>query len=78
MQELVEGGKISVHYVKSEDQLTDLGTKHLSKHRHRNVIRLINEFKAQNPNTLIVFQGDAIIFLREEYLRMAQNFQRTS
>ena len=46
VQELVEG-KISIHYiVKSKDQLADLGTKHLSKHRQRNVIKLINEFKA--------------------------------
>ena len=46
VQELVEG-KISIHYVvKSEDQLADLGTKHHSKHRHRDPIRLINEFKA--------------------------------
>ena len=45
-QELVEKGKISIHYVKSENPLTDLGTKNLSMHRHRNVIKLINEFKA--------------------------------
>ena len=45
VQELVEG-MISTHYVvKSEDQLADLGTKHLSRHRHRNVVKLINEFK---------------------------------
>ena len=38
VQELVEG-KISIHYVaKSESQLVDLGTKYLSKHRHRNVV----------------------------------------
>ena len=44
-QELVEG-KISIIYiVTSMGQLADLGTKHLSKHRHRNVIKLINEFK---------------------------------
>ena len=46
VQELVEEGKVSIHYVKSEDQLADMGTKHLSKHCHRNVIKLINEFKA--------------------------------
>ena len=46
VQELMEG-KISIHcVVKNEGQLADLGTKHLSKHRHRNVIKLINEFKA--------------------------------
>ena len=45
-QELVEEGKPSIRYVKSEGQLADLGTKHHSKHRHRNLIKLINEFKA--------------------------------
>ena len=45
VQELVEG-KVSIHYVKSEDQLADLGTKHHSKHRHRDLIKLIGEFKA--------------------------------
>ena len=44
-QELVEG-KISFHYVvKSEDQLADLGTKHLNNHCHRNAIKPINELK---------------------------------
>ena len=46
VQELVEEDKIGIHYVKTEDQLADMGTKHLSKHRHRNLIKLINEFKA--------------------------------
>ena len=42
---LVEGGKVSIRHVKSKGHLVDLGTKHLSKHRHRNVIRFINEVK---------------------------------
>ena len=46
VQELVEEGKVSIHYVKSKDQLEDLGTKHHSKHRQRDLIKLINEFKA--------------------------------
>ena len=46
VQELVEEGKVSIHYVKSENQLADLGTKHHSKHRHRDLIKFINEFKA--------------------------------
>ena len=37
VQELVEG-KVSIHYVKSESQLADLGTKHRSKHRPRDLI----------------------------------------
>ena len=46
VQELVEEGKVSIHYVKSKDQLADLDTKHHSKHRHRDLIKFINEFKA--------------------------------
>ena len=43
VQELVEG-KVNIHYVKSEDQLADLGTKHQNKHRHRDLIKLISVF----------------------------------
>ena len=46
VQELVEG-KVGIHYVKSEGQLADfLGTKHHRKHRHRDLIEFINDFKA--------------------------------
>ena len=46
VQEPVEG-KVSIHYVKSEAQLVDfLGTKHHHKHRHRDLIEFINDFKA--------------------------------
>ena len=45
VQELAEGN-LSIHCVKSEDQLPDLGTKHLSKHHHRDLIKLISEFEA--------------------------------
>ena len=51
VQELVEG-KDSIHYVKSEDQLADLDTKHHSKHRYCDPIKLIN------------YQGKVIISLR--------------
>ena len=43
VQELVEG-KVSIHYVKSENQLADLCTKHHSKHRHRDLIKFVNDF----------------------------------
>ena len=45
VQELVEG-KVSIYYVKSEGQLADLGTKHHSKHRPRDLIKFTNDFKA--------------------------------
>ena len=46
VQELVEG-KVTIHYVNSKGQLEDfLGTKHHRKHRHRDLIEFINDFKA--------------------------------
>ena len=45
VQELVEG-KVSIHCVKSEGQLADLDTEHHRKHRHRDLIESINDFKA--------------------------------
>ena len=44
VQKLVES-KVSIHYVKSEGWLADLGTKHHRKHRHRDIIEFINDFK---------------------------------
>ena len=41
-----EGRKGHIHFVKTEQQLADLGTKHLNKHCHRFLIKLINEFRA--------------------------------
>ena len=46
VQELEKKGKVTIHFVKTEQQLTDLGTKHLKKHRHHFLIKLINEFRA--------------------------------
>ena len=42
VQELVEG-KFGIHYVKSEGQLADLGAKRHSKHRHRDLIKFIDD-----------------------------------
>ena len=46
VQELVEEGKITIHFVKPQNQITDLGTKHANKHRHRALIKLMREFEA--------------------------------
>ena len=45
VQELVEEDKVKIHYVKSEDQLAELGIKLLSKRRHRDLIKIIKDFK---------------------------------
>ena len=47
VQDLVKEEKVTIHFVKTEQQLADLGTKHLKKHRLRFlIITLINEFRA--------------------------------
>ena len=42
IQELVKEGRIIIHYVKTEDQLADLDTKHVSKQRQRYLLKLIS------------------------------------
>ena len=42
----MEESKITIHYMNTQYQLADLGTKHLDKHRHRALIKLINDFEA--------------------------------
>ena len=43
---LVKEGIMSIKYVKTEDQLADIGTTHLGKNRHRYLLKLISEFTA--------------------------------
>ena len=45
VQELVEEGKTTIHYVNTQDQLADLGPKHLGRHCHRSLTKLINDFE---------------------------------
>ena len=35
VQELVEEGTTTIHFAKMQDQLADIGTKHLNKQSHR-------------------------------------------
>ena len=46
VQELMKEGKVPIHFVKTEQELADLGMKQLKRHRHRFLIKLINEFRA--------------------------------
>ena len=46
IQELVKEGRITVKYVKTEDQLANNGTKHLSKQRQSYLLKLTSEFRA--------------------------------
>ena len=56
VQEQVEG-KISIHYVvKSKRQLADLGTKHHSKHRHRDLIKFAS-LRFETPTSSSTTKG---------------------
>ena len=46
VQKLVAEGKVTTHFVKTQDQIADLGTKHDNKHHHRALIKVIREFEA--------------------------------
>lgn len=45
IQELVREGRISIHDGNIEDQIVDIGTKHLSKHGPRYPIKVVSEFQ---------------------------------
>ena len=45
-REIMQERKVSIYYVPTEHNISDLGTKFLNKHRHRYLIRLIKEFRA--------------------------------
>ena len=50
IRELVSEGRISIHYIPTDINPTDIGTKHLNKHRFRNLLDIISNF---NVNGLI-------------------------
>ena len=45
VREIVEEGKISIRHIPTEFNTADIGTTLLSKHRHRYLIGVINNFK---------------------------------
>ena len=46
VQEIVEEGNITIHFVKTQNQIADLGTKHTNKDRHSALIKLMRELEA--------------------------------
>ena len=44
IRELVKESKITPHYISTERQLDDIGTKHLNKHRLQQLLRMIESF----------------------------------
>ena len=41
VRELVSEGKITIHYISTEDQLVDIGTRHLNKHRLHQLFHIL-------------------------------------
>ena len=44
IRELVKENKITTHYISTERQLADIGTKHLNKHRLQQLLQMIKSF----------------------------------
>ena len=44
VRELVSEGRISIHYIPTDINPADIGTKHLNKHRFRNLLDIISNF----------------------------------
>ena len=52
IRELVTEGRTSIHYVPTEDNLVDDGTKHFNKHRFKHRMNLINRVDVNNFTTV--------------------------
>jgi len=44
IRELVTEGKISTHYIPTNDNPADIGTKHFNKHRFQQLLDIISNF----------------------------------
>ena len=44
IRELVTEGKISIHYIPTDDNPAGIGTKHLNKHRFKHLMDVISNF----------------------------------
>ena len=53
VQELVEEGKTTIHFWKTQDHIVDLGTKHANKHRLRALSKLVTNPRRKR-------QGDSV------------------
>ena len=56
IRELVTEERIFIHYVPTEDNLADIGTKHFNKHRFKRLMDLINKLDV-NKFTTVDFKG---------------------
>eukprot|EP00904_Undaria_pinnatifida_P005974 jgi/Undpi1/2506/HiC_scaffold_13.g05885.m1 len=52
IRELVSEGRISIHYIPTDINPADIGTKHVNKHRFRNLLNIISNFNVRSPTGL--------------------------
>ena len=48
IRELVSEGRIFIHYIPTDINPSDIGTKHLNKHRFRNVLDIISNYNVND------------------------------
>ena len=48
IRELVSEGRISIHYIRSNDNIAENGTKHLNQHQFRHLLSLIENFNVMD------------------------------
>ena len=58
IRELVSEGRISIHFIPTDINPADIGTKHLNKHRFRNLLDIISDF---NVNDFINSQFNLVV-----------------
>ena len=68
VRELVSEGKITIHYISTEDQLVDIGTKHLNKHRLEQLLH-----KSRTSNLIDI--NISLCYLREIVYNMSSQYR---
>ena len=48
LKKLIKNGKITIHHVATQKQLTDVGTKFVTKNTHRHLLSLIEAYTTRN------------------------------
>ena len=61
-------GKITIHYISTEDQLVDIGTKHLNKHRLEQLLH-----KSRTSNLIDI--NISLCYLREIVYNMSSQYR---
>ena len=67
VRELVSEGKITIHYISTEDQLVDIGTKHLNKHRLHQLLHKSRNSNLTDINISLCYLREFIYYLSSQH-----------